>query len=158
MKAFDFQGYLTLLRELKTTLSQLTQIEREKTQAVRDDDLDGLNRCMKQEQAFSMSLRGFEQKQQAVRAALSLESVPLRDLAAHAPAPLQAETARLSEALRSQYQLFHAAFEVAQNTLECNLHQIEKVLGDLGEAPRDVIGYEDSGPSLPQNLRTDFHA
>lgn len=158
MKAIDFQGYLTLLRELKTTLSQLTQVEQEKTRAVCEDDLDGLNRCMKQEQALGLSLRGFEQKQQGARAALGLEHVPLRDLAAHAPTPLQMEALQFAEELRLQYQVFHAAFEVAQNTLECNLHQIEKVLADLGEAPRDAIGYEDPGPSLPQNLRTDFRA
>ena len=158
MKAFDFQGYLTLLRELKATLAQLTQIEQEKTQAVCEDDLDGLNRCMKQEQALSLSLRGFEQKQKAARAALQLEHVPLRDLAAHAPTPLQTETRQLAEELRLQYQVFHAAFEVAQNTLECNLHQIERVLSDLGEAPGNAIGYEGPAPSLPQNLRTDFRA
>lgn len=158
MKAFDFEGYLALLRELKAILSQLTQVEQEKTQAVCNDELDELNRCMKQEQALTMSLRGFEQKQQAVHASLQLEDIPLRNLAAHAPASLQLETSRLAEELQSQYQLFHAAFEVAQNTLECNLHQIEKVLGDLGESPRDTIGYEDPGPNLPQTMRTDFRA
>ena len=158
MKTLDFQGYLTLLRELQETLLQLSQIELAKTQSVRDDDLEGLNRYMKQEQALSLSLRGFEQKQQAVRAALQLDSVPLRDLAAHAPPTLQMETQQLAEELRLQYQVFHAAFEVAQNTLECSLHQIEKVLRDLGEVPRGAIGYEDPGPSLPQNMRTDFRA
>jgi len=158
LKPFDFQGYLTLLRDLKATLSQLTDIEHEKTQAVRNDDLNGLNLCMKQEQALSLSLRGFEQKQQAARVDLGLENVPLRDLAAHAPPPLQAETLQLAQELRLQYQVFHAAFEVAQNTLECNLHQIEKVLTDLGGEPRSTIGYEDPGPSLPQNMRTDFRA
>lgn len=158
MRAFDFQGYLALLRDLNMTLAQLTQIEREKTQAVRDDDLEGLNRCMKQEQALSMSLRGFEQKQQAVQAALGLERVPLKDLAARAPEALREETRRLAEELHLQYQVFHAAFEVAQNTLECSLHQVEKVLDTLGGPSRDAIGYEDPGPSLPQNLRTDFRA
>ncbi|MDF2838895.1 MAG: hypothetical protein K0S60_598 [Evtepia sp.] len=72
METVDYQGYFAFLRELTKTLSHLTEVEQRKTLAVRQDDLDALNECMKQEQAFSLSLRGYDQKRQAALIGLNL--------------------------------------------------------------------------------------
>lgn len=158
MGTVDFRGYLALLQELGKTLERLTAIEQDKTKAALNDELDVMNECMKQEQAMSLALRGFEQRQQAALKALGLTDVPLSSLAAHAPEDLAMETRKVVEALQTQYALFHGAFEVAQNTLECNLHQVEKILADLGAVPVEGLGYEDPGPELPKPMRTDFRA
>ncbi|MDE7245277.1 MAG: hypothetical protein K2O18_15080, partial [Oscillospiraceae bacterium] len=46
------------------------------------------------------------------------------------PAGAEQETKAAAAALRRQYSIFKAASEVAKNTLECNLHMIEKILED----------------------------
>jgi hypothetical protein len=149
----DFQGYFEFLCELTKTLAHLTEVEQRKTLAVRQDDLDTLNECMKQEQVISLTLRGYDQKRQVALAALNLESVSLSRLAAHVPESYRTEAKEISENLLRQYHLLKAASEVAQNTLECNLHQIDKTLADLGKE-----SYQTSGPELPQPMRTDFRA
>ena len=85
MNEMDFKEYLAFLRDLGVTLGEITTVEQEKAKFVRMDDLDGLNECMKREQALSMTLRSCDQKRDAMLLLLGLEGVPLRDLLDHAP-------------------------------------------------------------------------
>ena len=158
METNDFRAYFAFLGELSKTLGQLTQVEQQKTLAVRQDDLAMLNDCIKQEQAFSLTLRGYEQKRLAALKNLQLEAVPLSRLASTVPEELRDEARAVSEELLRQYELYQGAFEVAQNTLECNLHQIESYLAELGANVNDGPGYHTSEPELPRPLRTDFRA
>ena len=81
----DFSEYLNFLEELEHTLQQLVDVEQKKSAAVSARDLDALNDCMKREQAFSMTLKGFEQKRARLLAALGLEDVSLRALPSRCP-------------------------------------------------------------------------
>lgn len=157
MTTTEVQSFLSLLRELGNTLAALTEIEQKKTNAVRLDDLAALNECMKQEQVLSLTLRGFEQRRQSILMAWNVGDAPLRALSSHLPDEFRLEAKAVEETLRRQYDLFRGAFEVAQNTLECNLHQIEKHLAELGIDP-NAPGYTTVAPELPQNMRTDFRA
>lgn len=147
----DFLKYLELLREISGTLARLTGVQREKARVVRLDDLRGLDTCIKQEQAISMELRGYEQKRESALEALGLAGVSLSGLYDRAPVDCRGETREAVEELMLQYQHFHSASEVARNTLECNLHEIEKVLKDLG---RDV----ENDPEIPGALHREFRA
>lgn len=158
MEKTDLFAYFDFLRELTKTLAHLTEVEQKKTVAVRQDDLAELNECMKQEQVISLTLRGYDQKRQAALSSLNLQNVSLSGLAAHVPEPYQAEAKAVSEDLMRQYALLKGASEVAQTTLECNLHQIEKTLVELGKDYAAGPGYDGSGPELPQPMRTDFRA
>lgn len=158
MNGMDFKEYLAFLRDLGVTLDEITTVEQEKAKFVRTDDLDGLNECMKREQALSMALRSCDQKRDVMLLQLGLQDIPLRELLNHAPSEHQEETRKTVEQLCRQYALFRSAFEVARDTLECNLHQIEKILH--AEAPDGDMqpGYQETAPQLPTRLRTDFRA
>lgn len=158
MQTSEVRDYLALLCELSQTLEKLTEIEQKKTMAVRQDDLDLLNQCMKQEQVLSLTLRGYEQKRQTTLSAWNLEHLPLSGLSSHVPPEHRIEAKRIAEQLLRQYELFKGSLEVAQNTIECNLHQVEKHLNEVGAAPSPVSGYDGVNPELPSSLRTDFRA
>ena len=85
---------------------------------------------------------------------MGLREVPLSGLTAQAPEDCREETRRTVELLRDQYLQYHGAAEVARNTLECNLHQIEKVLAEMN--PEGQAGAAE--PQLPSQMRTDFRA
>lgn len=153
-----FRSYLHLLQELCGTLKTLTEIEQEKTRTVRGDDLAGLNECMKKEQALTLALRGYDQKREAVLASLGLAGTPLSQLAARAPESCRTEARDAAEDLRLQYSLFRGAAEVARDTLECNLHQIESVLQKMEADGAEHTGYEKEEPKIPPALGTDFRA
>ena len=78
-----WQDYLRLLEQLTRTVHQLTGIEQSKTKAASQGDLEALEACMRQEQAMSLSLRGHDQKRDAMLAKMGLTGVPLRELERH---------------------------------------------------------------------------
>ena len=53
--------------------------------------------------------------------------MPLRELEERGPREAHMETRRAVESLRRKYEVFQSASEVARNTLECNLHAIERI-------------------------------
>lgn len=135
MDQTSWQEYLRLLEGLTKTIGQLTEIEKSKTLAVSQGKLDEVEACMRQEQALSLSLRGFDQKREAMLARLGLTGVPLRQLEDHAPDELLMETKRVAGALRGQYEMFQTASQVARNTLECNLRVLEQLQAEAGGSP-----------------------
>lgn len=121
-----WNDYLGLLESLAGIMDQLTEIEQEKTASVSRGDVNGVDACMKREQALSMSLRGLDQKREKMLAQLGLKNLALRDLEDHAPQGLEMETKRAAERLRGSYAIFQGASQLARDTLECHLRAIEK--------------------------------
>lgn len=133
-----WQDYLRLMVSLTHTLEELTRVEREKNDAASQGNLAGVEACMKKEQVLSLTLRGYDQKRDAMLAALDLRGVTLSQLESRCPEELRLETKAVVEELRRQYALFQAASEVARDTLECNLRAIERLqavqAGDAAQA------------------------
>ena len=127
----EFRDYLTFLESLQKELEKLNGIEQRKIAAVRAGDLETLDACMKQEQAASLSLRGQEQRREALLTELGMQGVSLRELAEHAPQTLRAETAQKVEALLRTYQVLSSSQSAARTMMEANLHRIEKQLDQL---------------------------
>ena len=121
-------SYLSLLEEVSGNLEQLAALAREKTAAVRKDDLMALDQVLNQEQAMSLTFRGLEQKRSKMLSDFGLGDVPLRGLMDHCPAGTEKETKRISETLRRKYEMFRTASDVARDTLECSLRGIERMM------------------------------
>lgn len=151
-----FRSYLALLVSLREKLEQLCDLAREKTAAVRADDLLKLDEILKKEQALSLAFRGLEQKRDRLLREMGMTQVPLSGLIAQYPPELRLEAKQTVEALQNQYQIYRAASEVARNTLECSLHQIEKVLSEFDSAAPAGPGYAPPQAEPPQSMKTDF--
>ena len=141
----DFSEYLNFLEELEHTLQQLVDVEQKKSAAVSARDLDALNDCMKREQAFSMTLKGFEQK----RAALGLEDVSLREPPSRCPPEHREAARRMSERLINQYRILSSAQEPSRILMESRLRLIEEEL--------QRRGLEEEGPSTASRTGSDTH-
>ena len=102
---------------------------------MRRDDLLAVDDCMKREQALGLSLRAMDKKRDKLLAAIGLENVTLSGLAQHCPEELQQEARSAANQLRDRYDLYRSASDVARTTLECNLHQIERMMADEADAP-----------------------
>lgn len=154
-----YLSYLSLLGELSQTLEQLADLVRQQTACVRRDDLIAMDHVMKQEQVKSLALRGYEQKRVQLLKQLGLEKVPLNRLAASYPAELQHQAAQAAEQLQRSYGIYQSAAEVARITLECNLHELDKIITDLG-GPEAIenTGYAAPDAQPPKKMKTDFRA
>lgn len=151
------QAYLALLGELSASLDKLSELARQKTERVRQDDLIGLDQILKQEQAMALNLRGLEQKRLKALPQLGLEGAKLTDLARLYPGHMQIQARQAAERLLRSYQEYHCAAQVARNTLELNLHEIEKVIAASGVDPAGA-GYTAPAPEPPKKMKTDFRA
>ena len=153
-----FLDYLNLLDHLCTELDRLCELAKQKTQAVRQDDLTALDQVMRQEQASTLAFRGLEQKQSVLLEATGLKGVPLSSLAEKFPSELRLQAKQQVEQLQTKYKLYCSCAEVARNTLECTLHEIEKILASATPQSGGVSGYQGHSPELPSSMRTNFWA
>ena len=155
----QFPAYFGVLRELGGVLDRLTPLAQQKAEAVRASDLTALDAVLKQEQALGLSLRGLELKRQKLASLLGLDGTPLSALPEHCPAELKDEARKTATALRKSYEIYRGYSNVARNTLELNLHQIDKYLEGAGVDPKMAAqGYEAPSSEPPQKMKTDFRA
>lgn len=124
-----FEGYLDHLDKLGGVLDELAGLAKTKAKAANKGDLGKLDEVMRREQALSMSLRSMEQKRQQFVSQLGLAGSVLSALPDKAPEELRPRAKKTSEGLLRRYMLYKDASEVARTTLECNLHMIEKRMG-----------------------------
>lgn len=148
------QELLTLFQSLTRHLETLTELARQKTLAVRKSDLNDLDRILKEEQAQALALRGLEQKRVTLLKKLSLEKTPLIDLPAKAPPALQQEMRDCVDTLRQTYRVYNSAADIARSTLECNLHEIERILAAAGAQER--AEHLDDNIEPPSPMKADF--
>ena len=154
-----FRSYLDVLRELSAALDRLTPLARQKVEAVRADDLLALDEVLKQEQALGLNLRGLELKRQKLVPQLGLDGVRLSRLPEHCPPQLANEARKTAAALRESYEVYRSYADMARNSLELNLHQIDKFLMESGVDPKLAAqGYESPPMEPPQKMKTDFRA
>ena len=147
------EALLSLFENLSEQLRQLTELAKRKTTVVRKNDLLELDKILKEEQAMSLTLRGLEQKRITLLRQMGLENVPLANLPAKAPAELQQKARETVETLRREFSIYRSAAEIARNTLECNLHEVEKFLAAAGAST------ENSGEiNPPPQMKADFRA
>ena len=150
---------LTLFASLTETLFTLTELAKRKTTAVRRNDLMELDQILKDEQAQALVLRGLDQKRIALLSELGLQDTPLSALPSKAPADLQQKARATVEALRHAYEIYNSAAVTARNTLECNLHEIERFLAASGADPAaGSQGYRPADVDAPAPMKTDFRA
>ena len=155
----QFRAYFSVLRELSGVLDRLTPLALQKAEAVRASDLTALDEVLKQEQALSLSLRGLELKRQKLAPQLGLDGSPLSALPERCPAELADEARKTAAALRKSYEVYRSYANLARNTLELNLHQIDKFLEGAGVDPKLAAqGYETPPTEPPKKMKTDFRA
>ena len=155
----QFRAYFGVLRELAGVLDRLTPLAQQKADAVRANDLLALDEVLKQEQALSLNLRGLELRRQKLASPLGLDGTPLSELPQRCPAELADEARKAAAALRMSYETYRGFSDVARNTLELNLHQIDKYLESAGVDPKLAAqGYEAPPTEPPQKMKTDFRA
>lgn len=124
----EFEKYLAFLQDLCWKLDSLSAVQNRKITAIQAGDLKTLEACMKQEQAATLSLRGWEKHRQELLRALGLEQVSLRDLPQHCPPEDKARTAALAEQVLRSYQVFYSGQQAARTLMESNLRHIQREL------------------------------
>ena len=152
------ESLLTLFENLTEHLRQLTELAKRKTTAVRKNDLIELDKILKEEQAQSLALRGIDQKRTTLLQQFALDRIPVTEIPSHFPDDLQQAARNTVETMQREFAIYRSAAEVARNTLECNLHEVEKFLAAVGAANDAGAGYRSSDVEPPAKMKSDFRA
>lgn len=147
-----YEDYLQYLMDLADIMDQLTEVTRQKNKAARLGDLVAVEDMMKREQVFSMTLRGMDIKRDKMLKEMGLEGVPLSGLAERYPPELFDKARKTAEHAMQRYTVFKSASETARVTMECALHDIDRMLPQERPAPQ---GPKDEPPP---RMKTDFRA
>lgn len=154
----EYQEYLNLLSNLLQEIERLTEIARNKQEAVQGHDLDQLNDCIKQEQAVSLRLRGLDQKREKILAALGFSQITLREMPNHCPKEYQGETRTFAERISRAYQVLQSIQSASRSMMEHDLRLIQKELESRGIDPEIDENYQHMPGAQSPEMRTDFRA
>lgn len=154
----DYTAYLQLLKELGGELERLIHLQDEKIRSVKDHDLDGLNECMKQEQAVSLALRGLEQRRDKLVRELGLEGVPLKEVPRRCPREEYGAVNPVVEELLKMNQRLRSAQKAARTMMERELRMVDRELEKQGVDLELEEGYRSGPGAPPHGMRTDFRA
>lgn len=152
-----FNEYLTVLEQIRAELERLSELEKQKTEAVRQSDLTALDHVMRQEQASTLTFRGLEQKQTTLLQTMGLQGTTLSSLPENFPPKMRSEAKQVVEKLQAQYQIYRNCSQVARNTLEHSLYEIDKIV-EQSIQPVEGPGYQATSPDIPTGMKTDFRA
>ena len=72
---YKLDDFLDLLEKLVLLFDDLTEIEQTKLEAVTKKDIDTLNDCMKEEQAYLLQFRGLDKKRESIQKDLGFENM-----------------------------------------------------------------------------------
>lgn len=147
-----YEDYLQYLEDLADTLDQMTGVTRAKNKAARTGDLVTVEDLMKKEQVFSMTLRGMDIKRDKMLEEMGLTGVPLSKLAENYPPELFDRARKTVEHLQNRYKVFRSASDTARVTMECALHDIERML------PENQPAQAKDKAEPPRRMKTDFRA
>lgn len=148
-----YEEYLAQLDELSALLERMTGTAEAKAAAARVGDLVKVDACMKQEQAYSMTLRSMDQKRDKMLTAMGMEGTTLSQLAGRYPEELQARAAKAAELALSRFERYKSASNAARTTMEMALRDIERMFPENQPAP-----VADPAENPPPRMKTDFRA
>ena len=72
---YKLDDFLDLLEKLVLLFDDLTEVEQTKLEAVTKKDIDTLNDCMKEEQAYLLQFRGLDKKRESIQKDLGFENM-----------------------------------------------------------------------------------
>ena len=148
-----YLDFLDYLEELGGILEKLTFTAKEKTMAARVGDLVKVDACMKQEQIYSLSLRGMDKKREKMLEEMGLQGVTLSQMKDHYPPELRDRAAKTVEKTQASYEVYLSASNAAKTTMEMALRDIDRM---FPEGLRPAPGVPQDSP--PPKMKTDFRA
>ena len=127
---YQFSDFVQLLNDYIALFDSLTQIEQEKLMAAKKNRVSFVEEAMKQEQAYILKLKGFDQKREQMQQSLGFASMSFQEI-------LNAVSSEEKEVLLPLFHLFKERIsllqEVSNNAkaiIEINLHTIQKTLAN----------------------------
>ena len=131
----DFNKIIVDLIEL---LENLIKIEESKLNAVTENNLSKLDKCMTEEQACMMHLRGLDKKREQIQSSLGYEKLAFSEIISQLPPEQKNKFKVLYDELLSKTKEFKSISESVKTSIEVNLHCIDSILDKLKNSNKEL--------------------
>lgn len=129
MNTIDNLNELTV--EITEFLDNLAEVQQKKLNAVRENDMVLLDKCMKEEQAAVMKSKSLDRKREAILLDLGFSGLSYKQILEEISEEKKAVSAPLFEKLRLATNRFNELNGVIKTAIEVNLHSISSTLEKL---------------------------
>jgi hypothetical protein len=148
--ALTMEKFLHYLITLQKDYARLAELLKKKQEAILLYDIEALDEIMKDEQAYVLVSRGFNQSIESFRKELNLTGVTLSEMIAGMPGDWNSRFSDAFVPLRETMDVVRLRNEECQSVIETKLGQIRTRLEELEGAPTKTYG--GAKPPPPQSI------
>lgn len=122
------EQFQKIIRDLIVLFEEHLPLEQRKLEAIQQDDVSGVEECMKQEQALTLKLKGLDRKRESIQKELGWEGKPFREIVDAVPAENRQELRKLFDQLTNIVTIFSETNKEAMTAMEVHLRDMQKVM------------------------------
>lgn len=134
--------FINVIKEMADFFDEFQLIEREKLEAVANNNIRKLEECMRKEQAEILVLRGLEKKQIEIQRVLGYEGLTFKEIIGLIPEANKNELEIIYSRLSDSLEKFTVTTESVKEAIDENLHIIDNVLGKMVSIKKESNGRE----------------
>lgn len=133
--------YLEFLNNYSSVIKDFIEIEKKKFEMLSNDQLDGLDDCVKQEEVYLLKTRGLEQERIKYMERLGCSGYKFRQLIPVLPKELQSDFINTFNDMTDSVKELKRLNLQANSAAKIRLQQIEKIIEKLENNSQQNSGY-----------------
>jgi len=134
-----------LLSNMVSFFDELIDLENRKIDAIAVNDIKKLDEYMKEEQAFTMRLRGLEMKREKLQKQYGFEGMILREIIEETGGEDKEKLQQAYDMLEERMKNVKDAVECANKFIELHLEGISNILESLDKTQKEAKTYDKKG-------------
>ncbi len=154
---YKLDDFIDLLEKLILLFDDLTDVEQTKLNAVKKRDVDTLNDCMKEEQAYLLQFRGLDKKRESLQKELGFENMKLTEIIPTIKdKQYKDEFQELYDTLKETMNYYQQIHNSAKSIIETRLIGIERAIDILKDSSTPTPSIYSSDGQVHNNVKTNF--
>lgn len=154
---YTLDDFIDLLEKLILLFDDLTDVEQTKLNAIKKRDIDALNDCMKEEQAYLLQFRGLDKKRESMQKELGFENMKLTEIIPTLKdKQYKDEFQELYDALKETMNYYQQIHNSAKSIIETRLIGIERAIDILKDSSTPAPSTYSSDGQVHNNAKTNF--
>lgn len=138
----NINKFIGVINEMADFFDKFQLLEKEKLEAVANNNIRKLEECMRREQAEILVLRGLEKKQTEIQKVLGYEGRTFKEIIDLVPELNKDELEIMYSRLSDSLDKFRVITESVKKAIDENLNMIDNMLGEIVNSKKDSNGRE----------------
>ncbi|MCL2088590.1 MAG: flagellar protein FlgN [Oscillospiraceae bacterium] len=129
----NMKEFFTMLENLISFFDDLIELQNKKLDIIVANDVDELDRCINQEQAYAMQLKGYDRKREKMQEELGFAQVPLREIVEKCEGEERKGLDQLYQVLHLKTQELRAANDCVNKFIEMRIEVLDGLIEEQNQ-------------------------